>query len=63
LETSAKTAINVDAAFLTMAKELIKSRGAPKDTNGSGKPGGVKLTPAKAGKDGKSGTGCAGTCK
>jgi len=26
LETSAKTAANVDSAFLTMAKELIKTR-------------------------------------
>lgn len=30
LETSAKTAINVDNAFLTMAKELIKTRSEKK---------------------------------
>jgi len=37
LETSAKTAINVDAAFLTMAKELIKTRETqPKDGAKSG---------------------------
>lgn len=45
LETSAKTATNVDAAFLTMAKELIKTRekqntdGPPRDK--------VKLKPVK----------------
>lgn len=46
LETSAKTATNVDAAFLTMAKELIKTRekqnveGTPREK--------VKLKPVKA---------------
>jgi len=51
LETSAKTATNVDAAFLTMAKELIKNREAqpakdPKTdgSNGNGaKKGAVPL--------------------
>jgi len=48
LETSAKTATNVDAAFLTMAKELIKTR----EASGAGaqnKPqgGAVKLKPVK----------------
>jgi len=44
LETSAKTATNVDAAFLTMAKELIKTKAAPKgDTGGGGGSGKVSL--------------------
>jgi len=43
LETSAKTATNVDAAFLMMAKELIKNREKT--------PGGA--TPAKPGDNGK----------
>jgi Ras-related protein Rab-1A len=34
LETSAKTSTNVDAAFLTMAKELIKSRSQQKEKDG-----------------------------
>jgi len=34
IETSAKTATNVDAAFLTMAKELIKSRSKIKQDDG-----------------------------
>jgi Ras-related protein Rab-1A len=33
LETSAKTATNVDAAFLTMAKELIRTRYSPHSAN------------------------------
>jgi len=57
LETSAKTATNVDAAFLTMAKELIKNKDKlPAGAGGGGKPGGgggqpgggVKLKPVKA---------------
>eukprot|EP00456_Euglypha_rotunda_P023741 TRINITY_DN19629_c0_g1_i7.p1 TRINITY_DN19629_c0_g1~~TRINITY_DN19629_c0_g1_i7.p1 ORF type:complete len:209 (-),score=45.09 TRINITY_DN19629_c0_g1_i7:146-772(-) len=40
LETSAKTSTNVDAAFLTMAKELIKNR--EKGSNSSGPRGGGK---------------------
>jgi len=52
LETSAKTATNVDAAFLTMAKELIKNREATSPATGGGggtKPGGgkVNLKPQK----------------
>eukprot|EP00456_Euglypha_rotunda_P023735 TRINITY_DN19629_c0_g1_i11.p1 TRINITY_DN19629_c0_g1~~TRINITY_DN19629_c0_g1_i11.p1 ORF type:complete len:145 (-),score=27.03 TRINITY_DN19629_c0_g1_i11:26-427(-) len=39
LETSAKTSTNVDAAFLTMAKELIKNR--------------EKANPGPAGRSGK----------
>merc|ERR1712141_876082 len=47
LETSAKTATNVDAAFLTMAKELIKTR--EKENTGDGAPQQkVKLKPVKA---------------
>jgi Ras-related protein Rab-1A len=34
LETSAKTSTNVDAAFLTMAKELIKARSQQKEQTG-----------------------------
>jgi len=34
LETSAKTSTNVDAAFLTMAKELIKARSQQKEKDG-----------------------------
>jgi len=55
LETSAKTATNVDAAFLTMAKELIKNReSAPvkpatsdgkQQAAGDGKKNGVQLKP------------------
>ena len=37
LETSAKTATNVDAAFLTMAKELIKNKQASEAGGGGGK--------------------------
>jgi len=40
LETSAKTATNVDNAFLTMAKELIKTKEA---TNPQASGGGVEL--------------------
>mmetsp|Transcript_13412 Transcript_13412/g.22285 ORF Transcript_13412/g.22285 Transcript_13412/m.22285 type:complete len:217 (-) Transcript_13412:406-1056(-) len=51
LETSAKSAKNVEEAFLTMAGELIKQReangGAAKE-NGSGKGGGVQLGSVKA---------------
>merc|ERR1740125_55610 len=42
LETSAKTATNVDAAFLTMAQELIKTRDV-KPKTGTGGGGEVKL--------------------
>jgi len=56
LETSAKTATNVDAAFLTMAKELIKNREkapAGGGAGGGGKPtGNVKLKPVKPPKKG-----------
>jgi len=45
LETSAKTATNVDAAFLTMAKELIKTR-EKQDAAGVSK-GKVVLKPMK----------------
>jgi len=49
LETSAKTATNVDAAFLTMAKELIKNReqqvkdGKTATAAPAGKNGAVKV--------------------
>jgi len=43
LETSAKTATNVDAAFLTMAKELIKNREKAGGNKDSQKPGGDKV--------------------
>jgi len=36
LETSAKTSTNVDAAFLTMAKELIKNREKASPSSGGG---------------------------
>jgi len=39
LETSAKTATNVDTAFLTMAKELIKNK-EKQDQSGGGNTGG-----------------------
>lgn len=45
LETSAKTATNVDNAFLTMAKELIKTKEA---TNPGAQSGGVQLTAVSA---------------
>merc|ERR1711994_824395 len=45
LETSAKTATNVDAAFLTMAKELIKTRDKA-NTEGNPREK-VKLKPVK----------------
>jgi len=45
LETSAKTATNVDAAFLTMAKELIKTR--EKQNSEGPQPNKVKLKPVK----------------
>jgi Ras-related protein Rab-1A len=48
LETSAKTATNVDAAFLTMAKELIKTR-EKQNTDGQPREK-VKLKPVKANK-------------
>lgn len=55
IETSAKTATNVDSAFLTMAKELIDSREkAAAATAAPGKPGakqGVQLKQTKTGKD------------
>jgi Ras-related protein Rab-1A len=43
LETSAKTATNVDAAFLTMAKELIKNREKAGGSKDPQKPGGDKV--------------------
>lgn len=46
LETSAKTATNVDAAFLTMAKELIKTREEQNNDGENRKK--VKMTPVKA---------------
>jgi len=53
LETSAKTSTNVDAAFLTMAKELIKNRekATPSNNGGPGarKPG-VKLSKVEPGR-------------
>uniref|UniRef100_A0A6A7GA75 GTP-binding protein YPTC1 n=1 Tax=Hirondellea gigas TaxID=1518452 RepID=A0A6A7GA75_9CRUS len=50
LETSAKNATNVEAAFLTLAKELIKSRELnPPHTNGTG----VDINTSS-----KSGSGC-----
>jgi len=53
LETSAKTATNVDQAFLTMAKELIKAREAAaangtsvkKGPNSSSSSGGIVVKP------------------
>ena len=48
LETSAKTATNVDAAFLTMAKELIKTRQSSSDASG-GKADAVQLKQVKGG--------------
>lgn len=47
LETSAKTATNVDAAFLTMAKELIKTR-VKQNNDGGENNKKVKMTPVKA---------------
>ena len=58
LETSAKSAANVEEAFLTMASELIKqriSRGGDKDGdsdgNGRGGSGGIELNGAKKAKE------------
>lgn len=49
LETSAKTATNVDAAFLTMAKELIKTKEANNPTRTPGAPNdNVVLKPVTA---------------
>ena len=52
LETSAKSAKNVEEAFLTMAGELIKQReangGSSAKENGSGKGCGVQLGSVKA---------------
>lgn len=62
LETSAKTAKNVEEAFLTMAGELIKQREAKiaanggKDTNGAASKGGVSLSTEMKGALG--GAGC-----
>jgi len=44
LETSAKTATNVDAAFLTMAKELIKQRTEKPAKSGGSKGGNVVIS-------------------
>ena len=53
LETSAKTAKNVEEAFLTMAGELIKNRESKAETNASddknGAKGKVSLTSEKKG--------------
>jgi len=51
LETSAKTATNVDAAFLTMAKELIKTREKQNNEGPSNQK--VKMTPVKPNKNKK----------
>lgn len=57
LETSAKTASNVDQAFIKMTSE-IKARMATQGP-GAGRPGGVKLPPANAGRQQKdNGCGC-----
>jgi Ras-related protein Rab-1A len=51
LETSAKTATNVDAAFLTMSKELIAARekaAAGASAAGGPKRANVQLKPQKA---------------
>jgi len=45
LETSAKTATNVDAAFLTMAKELIKTKEESNPNKGGGGQENVVLKP------------------
>jgi len=45
LETSAKTATNVDAAFLTMAKELIKTKEESNPNRGGGGQENVVLKP------------------
>jgi len=66
LETSAKTATNVDQAFLTMAKELIKAReqaAANGNTNTKGKgsngnSGGLVVKPTNDPKTGGSGKEC-----
>jgi len=43
LETSAKTATNVDAAFLTMAKELIRTREKAQQQGNAAAPAPVKV--------------------
>jgi Ras-related protein Rab-1A len=55
LETSAKTATNVDAAFLTMSKELIAARekAAAGASNGSKSGNKVQLKSTAAKKDTK----------
>jgi Ras-related protein Rab-1A len=45
LETSAKTATNVDTAFLTMAKELIKTKESLQQTGGGSGPVTLKPVP------------------
>lgn len=52
LETSAKTATNVDTAFLTMAKELIKTKESSQQSSGGNGPVTLKPVPNqnKAGK-------------
>jgi len=48
LETSAKTATNVDTAFLTMARELIRTKGSESGEASGGSGGnGVKLVSVK----------------
>jgi len=58
LETSAKTATNVDTAFLTMARELIKTKTANAAAGGGAAGGGggktaVNLKKVSSGRDGK----------
>jgi len=56
LETSAKNATNVEAAFLTMAKQLIEAKEL--QGNNSTKPGGGQGIIVSGGDDRKSGKGC-----
>lgn len=51
LETSAKTATNVDAAFLTLAKELLHSRDASSAPGGDARKQQVRLDKAGGKKD------------
>ena len=56
IETSAKSAENVEAAFVKMASELIKTREAAGGKKGGKKAGGKAATVSLGGK--KSGSGC-----
>ena len=47
LETSAKTATNVDTAFLTMAKELIKTKESSQQSSGGNGPVTLKPVPSQ----------------